>query len=66
MGCGGSSLNNIKQDETRNYCYSSEEVEQIDLIINENPNIKDNDIVFYKYLINVGPDGITYKDYITV
>lgn len=69
MGCGNSSAL-ITNDETRNYCYSLDEINKIDnliLLFQKEPELNNQKILYHKYFAEINQsDEIFWKEYITI
>ena len=70
MGCGNS-FSTITKDTTSNYCYTTEEIGEIESIINpkskDAPEFKDEQVIFHKFLTEIkNLKKIIRKEYITI
>ena len=68
MGCGNS-FSTITKDTTSNYCYTTEEIGEIESIINpkskDAPEFKDEQIIFHKFSTEIkNLKKIIRKEYI--
>ena len=70
MGCGNS-FSTITKDTTRYYCYTTEEIGEIESIINpkskDAPEFKDEQIIFHKFSTEIkNLKKIIRKEYIHI
>lgn len=66
MGCSNSSVN-VEEGNTNKGPFTPEEKKQIEMIMEENPNLEDQKIVFKKYDISISPnDGLIFREIMSV
>jgi len=68
MGCGSSnSLNTRTEEKSNNYAYTPEERNLLANLMQKQPNLEDQHMVFNKHDIFISEkDGIVYREYKTI